>query len=1299
MGVEEGTPPLEEQAPPPSPGAKAATGTKIQVDDDFGDSDQGPVKSETSSKKRNLIILLAVGLVLAAVLIGVLVGADNNDSNSSSSSSSNSNKKNDNGEDPNPTTPGVDSPTLAPVANEEDVEYFTSSVGPFDDLKIPLETSKILTYTDETEMKDDFTTMCQFLISNVAQRGLGDARFVDAAFGFPEIDVDFVTDAPSLPNFEEGRGDDAGDGDGGDQDNPDDYGTNNQEGAADEADVSKSDGTFIYSLLGNHLMVIRADDKEMVAKIELPPVEMDGCTSSGPFPVDPALGMPEPLFDVYDPCQDSSSYKPRGVGLLLSENRLAVIAAGYASGLYMSAVEDPFVISQYHDTLVQLYSLEKLNTGEDLSGMDEEEVLPLVAQKYLNGGYTHAYMVGTTAIIITNSYLNNMITLARPFERFGAPYAETTDAEYMASIKEDSPEIIGKYITKLFEELQVAPGVSPSVVKLGLPTSSVSDEDAYTNADFGDGYASYMVATSTFDMEDTAILVDGGAVEVAAKDDEEIDQIDVQVTVQFMANGWVIPYANGDDLILAAQGYAFNALTQASEDRTILNRYSIIDGTVTPESRGTVPGSLLSRRSIDAEGDQLRVATTLRKWRPFSDDSTIIIRPGQGWWGGFEDAVLVDEATGETAASGGDAGRDLMSVTPEVASDLTILDSCSDLPAQCSAETELVARCDEVAGACQGNMILATGACLVFCEETYMDSQCHHYLIQGIDAGDACVNSKTFIECLHLDATGCEVVPVGESCPTSVECFGGVDPTIDPPPPPPQSTFVQVFRCEDATTEACPADAIALRCSKMLADGCEELWMQEDTCNFFCRDRHAGTQCELYFDAVVTGLVQCPLELVKDCTNAVDKGCDIIPVDFDACQFDIDCTSEPEPIKTTDLEALESCDSAVDSCLTEDFASQCSSIESECQEMYYSNETCAIYCRDAVKGGTCDGYLEMALTEGNSCVMSSNLATCRRFESGNCQIEVGESCPFTFVCIVPPPRTTCPSVGEGCMDEAAVTECERLEEDGCEEIMITKDTCEVTCFSRTLNEIFILEDDDTGVLEVKGRQDFGKASEDITAVLYRSDRAYVVTFLRRDPLYVVDLTDSTNPTIMDALDIPGFSSYLHVINDDFILGIGQHTDSNGRPLGMQLSIFDVSDPSELSLAFKYHEPNQWSSAEHDDKSFRYRSEGDGRGTLIIPLRMNTELDDGTTSWFDGFAVFDIDVTTGIKYLYSIGHVTDVEQCYVCASLQMRSFVIDDHIITQKGHSFVSTNMATTEQKWKLPLLQDTASTCCNWFSN
>src|SRR5690606_3817329 len=88
-----------------------------------------------------------------------------------------------------------------------------------------------------------------------------------------------------------------------------------------------------------------------------------------------------------------------------------------------------------------------------------------------------------------------------------------------------------------------------------------------------------------------------------------------------------------------------------------------------------------------------------------------------------------------------------------------------------------------------------------------------------------------------------------------------------------------------------------------------------------------------------------------------------------------------------------------------------------------------------------------------------------------------------------------------------------------------------------------------------------KPREDIYSVRFRGDKAYIVTFLRTDPLYVLDLSNPQDPLIAGELEVPGFSSYLHPVNDNYLLGFGVDATATTQR-GIKVSLFDVSNTSK-----------------------------------------------------------------------------------------------------------------------------------------
>jgi Beta propeller domain len=123
--------------------------------------------------------------------------------------------------------------------------------------------------------------------------------------------------------------------------------------------------------------------------------------------------------------------------------------------------------------------------------------------------------------------------------------------------------------------------------------------------------------------------------------------------------------------------------------------------------------------------------------------------------------------------------------------------------------------------------------------------------------------------------------------------------------------------------------------------------------------------------------------------------------------------------------------------------------------------------------------------------------------------------------------------------------------------------------------------------------------ERIYAVRFVGDKGFVVTFRQVDPLYTLDLSKKTDPKLLGELKILGYSAYLHPISANLLLGVGQDASAQGRTLGTQLSLFDVSNlRSPVRRATASLGGNSTSQAEFDPHAFLY---WDPSNLAVIPL--------------------------------------------------------------------------------------------------
>jgi hypothetical protein len=124
--------------------------------------------------------------------------------------------------------------------------------------------------------------------------------------------------------------------------------------------------------------------------------------------------------------------------------------------------------------------------------------------------------------------------------------------------------------------------------------------------------------------------------------------------------------------------------------------------------------------------------------------------------------------------------------------------------------------------------------------------------------------------------------------------------------------------------------------------------------------------------------------------------------------------------------------------------------------------------------------------------------------------------------------------------------------------------------------------------------------ERIFAVRFIGAAGYVVTFRQVDPLYVVDLERPSQPVVRGELKIRGYSAYLHPLGAGLLLGVGQDATDAGMQLGTQLSLFDVSDPSNPRRLHQAAVSNASSQAEFDHHAFLWWAP---RDLAVVPLNV------------------------------------------------------------------------------------------------
>jgi uncharacterized secreted protein with C-terminal beta-propeller domain len=181
--------------------------------------------------------------------------------------------------------------------------------------------------------------------------------------------------------------------------------------------------------------------------------------------------------------------------------------------------------------------------------------------------------------------------------------------------------------------------------------------------------------------------------------------------------------------------------------------------------------------------------------------------------------------------------------------------------------------------------------------------------------------------------------------------------------------------------------------------------------------------------------------------------------------------------------------------------------------------------------------------------------------------------------------------------------------------------------------------------------------ERVYAVRFAGDVGYVVTFRQIDPLYTLDLANAERPRVLGELKLAGYSAYLHPIGDDLLLGVGQDASDQGRPLGTQLSLFDVSDLRKPARLAAGSVGPGWSEAESDHHAFLYWPR---TGLVVIPF------DQGAAAFRVGRA--------GVAQLGRIRQPG--------AGTIRRSLVVGDSVVTVSDAGVAANSLSTlAEQGW------------------
>jgi len=156
--------------------------------------------------------------------------------------------------------------------------------------------------------------------------------------------------------------------------------------------------------------------------------------------------------------------------------------------------------------------------------------------------------------------------------------------------------------------------------------------------------------------------------------------------------------------------------------------------------------------------------------------------------------------------------------------------------------------------------------------------------------------------------------------------------------------------------------------------------------------------------------------------------------------------------------------------------------------------------------------------------------------------------------------------------------------------------------------------------------------ETLDSARFIGNRSYLSTsIVRRDPFFVIDVENASDPKILGYLKIPGFTRYLHPYDESHVIGIGRDETNH-----VKISLFDVSNVSAPIEIDKYAVDGAWSDTlvltEH--KAFLFDKSKD---LLVIPVSIGTYEGYKNSLW-QGAYVFNITITARLVLKGSVTHL-------------------------------------------------------------
>lgn len=230
------------------------------------------------------------------------------------------------------------------------------------------------------------------------------------------------------------------------------------------------------------------------------------------------------------------------------------------------------------------------------------------------------------------------------------------------------------------------------------------------------------------------------------------------------------------------------------------------------------------------------------------------------------------------------------------------------------------------------------------------------------------------------------------------------------------------------------------------------------------------------------------------------------------------------------------------------------------------------------------------------------------------------------------------------------------------------------------NNLYILNEN----LKMIGSLENLAKGEKIYSVRFLDNKAYMVTFVQTDPLFVIDLSEPTNPILLGELKIPGYSTYLHLYDENHIIGFGENTetkeDGNVVTIGMKIALFDVTNPTSPKEMYSMDigERGTYSELLYNHKALLFSKE---KNIIAFPISISEGENYHSNLKFQGAIVYGLDLENGFNLKGKIAHmqITEGYNDYDDTKEVERIIYINNNLYTLSKSLIKATNMDNMEE--------------------